>query len=221
MKFRPSISALCALGLLGALAAAPALASTLYDNSTVQSYSVGGDTIDGAYAVTDSFTLTSPATISQVMFGDWLALRNNLSSVQWAITTSAFGGSTLASGDAASFSSKLENHNDSSDMYQNVFSIPNLTLSAGTYFLQLDKATFTGGGADAYWDLSYGPSSAVSAQYGAGPSETFALYGTDASVPPTVPPPAATPEPSSLLLLGSGLAGLAGMIKRRLSVTAC
>jgi hypothetical protein len=37
-------------------------------------------------------------------------------------------------------------------------------------------------------------------------SETFALYGSSSPVP----------EPSSFLLLGSGLAGLVGVIKRKL-----
>ena len=68
---------------------------------------------------------------------------------------------------------------------------------------------------NAGWDISNGPSVAYSVLYGStsnlvvpgSNSETFQILGTPADV---------TPEPSSFLLLGSGLVGLAGVLKRKL-----
>jgi hypothetical protein len=93
-----------------------------------------------------------------------------------------------------------------------VFSIPDLSLAAGTYYLQFGNGLDTTG-FGVYWDVSSGPSSAYGQVDGSavpldsGGSETFALYDSTS----------ATPEPSSFLLLGSGLAGLATLIKRKVT----
>ena len=196
------------LGLLIAFAAVPASAGTLYDNSTVHSYTVGAEPFSNVFAVSDSFTLASDATVVQIMFGDWVNSGYTLSSFNWAITTGAFSGSTLASGTVSSLdSSTYVGSLFGYDMYSDVFSISGLPLTAGTYYLQLGSAVTSGGNnANTFWDESDGSSSSQ----GNGdtfPSETFALYGN--SAPPV-------PEPSSLWLLGSGRAGLAGLIKRKL-----
>ncbi len=85
------------------------------------------------------------------------------------------------------------------------------TYAPGTYYLTLQNGV-TSNGDPIYWDINNGPSVAYENSIGnvdnylfSGSNSTaFAINGTTA-----------TPEPSSLLLLGSGLAGMVGMIRRR------
>jgi hypothetical protein len=60
-----------------------------------------------------------------------------------------------------------------------------------------------------YWDENSGPSSAFENTVGSIPSEAFTITGTTSST--------TTPEPSSIMLLGSGIVGLAGVLRRRLT----
>jgi hypothetical protein len=87
------------------LAAVPASAGTLYNNSTAQSYTINAYGVSFGQDLSDSFTLASNGTISQVMFGNWLLTGDSMTSVDWQITTGPFSGSTLASGTASTFSS--------------------------------------------------------------------------------------------------------------------
>ena len=49
-------------------------------------------------------------------------------------------------------------------------------------------------------------------------SRSFATGGTISTTPP-IPAAAAAPEPSSLILLGSGALGIAGLIRKRLRLS--
>ena len=214
------------LSLVAAMGSIPALAdSTLYDNTGPTSYgnnsSNGAFTINQGLEVADSFTLASNSTLTGVNLIAWLSPSDTMTNVDWLITTSAFGGTTEGSGTASVTGSYLKTvQNGGYDLDQVSFSLPDLSLTAGTYYLQLQNAV-TGDGHTVYWDDSNGLSDAVGAGDGASPSdlngvvntvgtnsETFQIIGNaDASV---------TPEPSSFLLLGSGLLGLAGLVKRKL-----
>jgi hypothetical protein len=94
---------------------------------------------------------------------------------------------------------------------QIIFNIDNPDLLAGSYWLEVDNivGSLYDNPVSVLWDTSYGPSTAYS-NYSDGSidSHTFQILGTEDS---------STPEPSSFLLLGSGLAGLAGLIKRKLT----
>jgi hypothetical protein len=210
---KSAILAVLILGLVGALAAVPASAeSTLYDNTGPASYATNGFGVSSSQALSDSFTLGLNSTVTGATVALWDLPGKPVTSIDWAISTSPFAGD-LSSGTATSlpftFDTSLSGYN-----IDNVsFGIPSISLPAGTYWLQLANAVPT----TTYWDESNGLSSAEIAfggvdsgswaYYGYG-SETFQILGTpDSSV---------TPEPSSFLLLGSGLAGLAGLIKRKL-----
>jgi hypothetical protein len=210
---KSAVLSVLVLGLATALAAAPASAdTTLYDNTGPTSN--GGDTGNGAFAldygyvVTDSFTLSSSSTVTSANFLIWLYPGDTLSNVDWSIGTSAFDTSL---GAATATTSSLGQTNSgvfgSYNVYDESISIPSLSLGAGTYWFTLQNANT--GGYPAFWDVSNGASSAVNNILGAVPSETFQILGTEGGT--TV-----TPEPSSFLLLGSGLAGLAGLLKRKL-----
>jgi hypothetical protein len=152
-------------------------------------------------AVTDSFTVTAPSIVTGVEFWTSAFPGGTPVTVDWLITSDHFGGSTLASGTANLNYTFLFNIGGINyDVGRNSFSVPNVQLATGTYWLQLQNASVTGGQAccgdgnppdTLYWDRSDGPSQAYQSITGAQPSESFEVLGTT------------TPEPSSLALLGS------------------
>ena len=201
--------AILSLAFVGVVASAPAFAGTLYTNGPLDGYTQSF-TIGAGFSVSDSFTLTSTSTITSVDFGVWNYPGDSTTSVDWSIGVAPFGGSssTAATTDVFDFTNQLY------DVYTDTFSTGSLTLGPGTYYLTLLNAVTTGG--YAFWDQNNGPSVAYENTIGnlngydepGSNSETFDINGTSGG--PVVP------EPSSLLLMGSGLVSFAGMMRRKL-----
>jgi hypothetical protein len=209
---KSSILAALILGLAGVIASVPVRAeSLLYDNTGPDSYTFNAFGIQGLFAVVDSFTLSQNAMVTGVDFAAWVDPGDTLTNVDWVISSGpSFG--FLASGTGAAVSgSYYSSVSGIYDVDEESFSTPDLSLAAGTYWLELQNAV-TSGSSFPYWDVSGGPSQAwqvIDGSYlggGTMPSETFQILGTTA----------ATPEPSSFLLLASGMVGLAEMVRRKL-----
>jgi hypothetical protein len=203
------VLAVLILGLIGAVAAVPAFAdSTLYSNSGNGSYTFEA----WSPSISDSFTLSQDSTVTGVNLILWFLPADSPTSVTWQIDSSFtdFDSSTsLESGTSAVVSPILEgNAYGYYPVYQVSIAIPSLALDAGTYWLELDgiNSKNANGG---FWNQSGGSSIAYDDYPDFISSESFQILGT--------PNSSATPEPSSFLLLGSGLAGLAGLIKRKLA----
>jgi len=190
------------IALVGAIASVPASAGTLYSNGA-GNYTVDAWTINFGYQVSDSFTVSANSTATTATFDVWAFPGDTLSSVDWSIGGSAFGGATTTAAATGTF---IETNDDGYDIYTETISLGSLDLSAGTYWFTLQNAVASNGD-PIYWDENDGPSSAQESAEGAIGSETFTIDGTSGPV---------IPEPSSLLLMGSGLLSFAGMMRRKL-----
>lgn len=229
-KLLPASLVLC---LAVALAAVPALAdSTLYNNtgpiSDISGSGFNGDniwvawTINSGFVLSNSFNVASNSTIDSVAFDVWLASGDTLSSVNWSIGTTniaqeEFDATGSAAGTTANVASLVAapiSSHDGYSIYVATIEIPDLPVSAGpTYWLTLQNA-ITADNSNAYWDIGNGPSVAwqnvfgnVNGQFGAGTnSDTFEILGSSSSP---------VPEPNSLLLFATGIAALAGLLRRK------
>ena len=204
-----------------ALAAVPASAQTLYDNGPINGTTDAWDIVNG-YIVSDTFNLSSAATVNGFSVGVWNEGTDPMTSLQWSLTSGENGGTVYGSGVAQTgggsggtlASQFLSNNQFGYDIDKITVSGLNVNFGSGTYWLNLQNAQSK---LDDYffWDENSGkgcggsgcPSQASENAVGTIPSESFTIYGSGSG---------ATPEPSSFFLLASGVLGVAGMLRRRL-----
>ena len=200
-----SLLALC-------LAAIPALAQTdLYDNGAING-TTDAWTINFGFVVSDTFNLSGSANVTGLSFGAWLAPGDVLQTAEVQITSAEFGGTTFTD-QVVSFSQTGCVGN------QYGFNVctewgnlgTSVNLAAGTYWLNLDNAVVNTGD-PVYWDENSGPSQASENTVGTIPSEAFTILGGGTT---TTTSTTSVPEPSSIMLFGSAILGLAGLLRRK------
>jgi hypothetical protein len=193
------------------LAAVPALADTVLYTSGVYNGTANAYNIDVTkYAVSDPFTVPGASDIESLSIVYWdHSVTDVLATVDMAISSSALpvtGFQTLTATDNIFLGTNGYGYS----VYQADFTFTSIDWS-GAGWLTLENACTIGGCNDGngtvLWDVN---GVTVNSEYNYSgvtniKGETFALDGS------------IVPEPSSLLLLGSGLLGLAGALRRKLA----
>ncbi len=210
MKTQIRIASLLLLTILCLmLAVAPAMADTLYSNGPYNGNTAAWG-IGGNHVVTDSTNLNSSrSNVYGIAIGVWESPGDTLTSVDWSFTSQPNGGTIFASGTATG--ANLTEQFLFTNEYGYDIDLVTMACATGEHipkgvsWLNLQNAISAQGNPVA-WDENSGPSTAYDNTLGSIPSEAFTLIGTSD----------ATPEPSSLVLFGSGVLGLAGILRRRL-----
>jgi hypothetical protein len=184
------------------LAVAPATAGILYSNGPYDG-TTAAFPISGVDSVSDSFSVGPNSTITGLDFVYWVASRTDiLTTADMQIGLDSFGGSLYhLTGVTNTF---LERNADGYYVFQAEYTFAGIPWSDGGFLTLLDACTSTCGPNLIFWDLNYGPSTGWSSGIGEIPSESFTLTGLT------------TPEPNSLILCGSGILGIIGILRRKL-----
>jgi hypothetical protein len=228
MKMR--IASLALLTILCLALSTPAFAAGfVYSNGpikgTVSAYYICCGT---GFEVSNSFTVSVNSTMTGFTFGEWVLAGDLPTGISWAVGTTSFGGTLTPGG---GFSTTLLCTNGSPynggicgggfgyDVYESFATTGAIFLAAGTHYLTLAFATDSGGTGFDGWDINAGNSTAFCRPPACPtlspqgddqiPSESFTILGAATGT---------TPEPSSIMLFGSGILGLVGVLRRKLNI---
>ena len=177
--------------------------------------------------ISNGFVSAASGTPNTLEWGEWSA--GAPTSFSYEIGTTAFG-TELGSGTVA------QNAGNSTFLFNNAYGygvydvkvgITSLAMTAGnTYWLSISNATDANNDGTQAWDIpnggSGGPATCNFRQSGTNfgdcglGGESFTLGTTCGAGGLDCGPP--TPEPSSIMLFGSGILGLTGILRRKLRI---
>ncbi len=196
--------------------ALPAWAGTVYENGPINGTLSSADISYGMqFTASDSFTVSGGgAIVSGLTFGAWLRSGDTLTLVDVAIMSLSNGGTTYYSNPLTFTQSNCFTNQVGQSVCQESVAFAGPTLADGTYWLSLsDALTKEAGGVG--WDQNNGvgcmspgcPSQAFDQAQNSISSSSFAILG-GLSRP--------TPEPGSVTLFATGVAGLIAALRRKL-----
>jgi hypothetical protein len=212
------IASLSMLALCLSLAALPAAAQVIYSDGPTNG-NTDAWTINFGFIVSDSFNVSgTSATITGGQFAMWLFTGDTLETAEVSITSGEQGGTTYFNQTVSFTQGPCALNDYGFNVCTETTSFNGPTLNAGTYWINLQNATVSSGD-PVYWDENSGPSSSSENSVGSIPAESFTILGTSSTTTSTSTSTTTTstvPEPGSILLFGSGILGLAGMLRRKL-----
>ena len=170
--------------------------------------------------ISNGFIAAASGTPNKLQFGEWVLEGSTPTSISYELGTTVFG-TDLGFGTVTQNSSNsvlLFTNADGYGIYDVTIPVTSGAMTAGNeYWVSLSNAANTGSTQSGAWDLagpSGGPATCNFRQSGTNygscgfGGESFTLTGQSQST---------TPEPSSILLFGSGILGLAGVLRRKLT----
>jgi hypothetical protein len=209
------------------LLSTPASAGVLYDNGSPSGNTLpaGAWLISAGEMIADSFTLAETSTLTGVTVALWTPHLTTPGTLQWGISASPDYGSLLGGGTFASLTNSLFCSAGPTcgfgtrDVYSSSFSLPNIVLGPGTYWLTLqDASVLFEQNVVVYWDATNGPSQAWAS--GFGPLADITIQGTNYpgsnSESFQILGDSSAPEPASTAMFLSGLALVAGIARRKM-----
>ena len=206
----------------GSHAVNPPAPQVLYDdgptNGTIEGFFIDGPN-PGPFSqwIADAFTATGSGTVSRLDFGLWVPAGSTPSTITWWLGTTVLdnsigGGTVSLTPSDYTFYIAAGGY----DVYN--VSLTGLSSSmvnaSGGYVLTLGNANDSFGSQFDAWDMNNG---AATCYFGVGgsfiggcgaPGEAFTLYTGGNS----------TPEPGSIIMFGSGILGLAGVLRRKINL---
>jgi|SRR5208283_1772386 len=202
-----------------AVALIPASAQVLYDNGPING-TTDAWTINFGFITSDTFTLSANSMVGGFNFGVWEFPGDVVNSVDWSVTTLENGGTTLGSGTASGRNLTdvfISTNQYGYDVDKITVTGLNVGLVGGTYWLNLQNAVVSNGD-PLFWDENRGVGCGGSDGKGANcPSmSSESAIGTIYSEAFTITSGGSTPEPGSIMLFGSGILGVAGVLRRKL-----
>ncbi|MGC2108396.1 MAG: PEP-CTERM sorting domain-containing protein [Candidatus Korobacteraceae bacterium] len=211
VKFRAGFLTLSFVALM----AGSAIAGNLYDNGPEDRQNIGW-TINFGFTVSDSMMVSG--TVQGLDFWVDALPGDTISNVQMLIGSAPFG-SEVFNGIVSLTQSDCAANEYGYNVCLEAGSFSGPTLN-GNYWLTLSNANVPSGD-PVYWNENSGigcmspgcPSEAQENTLGTIPSEAFTVVGTQST---TTSSTGTTPEPGSILLLGSGVMGVLVMLRRKI-----
>ena len=188
---------------------------TIYSNGPING-GVSSWQINQGDVVSDTFTTNGSTPVAALNFASWVFPGDTLASASVSITSSEFGGTTFFNGTVNFTQSGCSGNQYGFNVCSETGTFGPVNLAAGNYWVNLSNATLSSGD-PVYWDENSGPSSASENTLGTIPSEAFTVLGASStsSTTTTTGGGGSVPEPSTFMLLGSGILGVMGVVRRR------